>query len=487
MLGQIAGRRQLSLHPVKRRCYGCLGQRLELRSSPKNDSQRGNFSSLETICHRLPTEVTEEKRIRELGATVILNTTDYINKIEDLLSDPAYQKLLSNPLRKLEREVAAAIRSSNIPGNLHRELSRTSQLYGLSKIHKPDVPLRPTVSAVGSATHLLTRYISKEIQDLVGNTEHRIKNSTLYKGIYLQPADILLTRVCTRSTYFAFAGQFHKKKEGAAMLLFGWLTSRYKEAFERKAALDSAPLNPKCWFRYPYGRDTVKEFLHLNGMHRDIKFTIGLEKDGTPPFLDVLVNRGSDDTLERRVYRKPTHTDRYLNAVSHHHPAQKQGVIDSPGTISEQPSVATESSRNIEREIKRRPIPREKQEFVATTYLPYVKGCTDRIARLLVLRKRNINIVSTTMKKIASKAYIGQTGRHKSAVAERRADTGHTTELERWKVFARDRRFWPRLYKDSIEIQKNPNNYNRDEPGIWKRYFCGIFVFYMGSLAVITY
>jgi len=37
----------------------------------------------------------------------------------------------------------------------------------------------------------------------------------------------------------------------------------------------------------------------------------------------------ADNTLGHQVYRKPTHTDRYLHAKSHHHPAQKQSAINS--------------------------------------------------------------------------------------------------------------------------------------------------------------
>lgn len=47
------------------------------------------------------------------------------------------------------------------------------------------------------------------------------------------------------------------------------------------------------------------------------------------PFLDVLVRRNEDDTLGHKVYRQPTHTDRYLNATSSHHPSQKNSVINS--------------------------------------------------------------------------------------------------------------------------------------------------------------
>ena len=43
-------------------------------------------------------------------------------------------------------------------------------------------------------------------------------------------------------------------------------------------------------------------------------------------FLDVEVTRREDGSLARRVYRKPTHTDRYLNNASFHHPKIKSSV-----------------------------------------------------------------------------------------------------------------------------------------------------------------
>ncbi|XP_018569975.1 uncharacterized protein LOC108909977 [Anoplophora glabripennis] len=52
-----------------------------------------------------------------------------------------------------------------------------------------------------------------------------------------------------------------------------------------------------------------------------------VENNTALPFLDVLVERKPDGTLGHRVYMKSTHTDIYLNAESHHHPAQKQGII----------------------------------------------------------------------------------------------------------------------------------------------------------------
>ena len=50
------------------------------------------------------------------------------------------------------------------------------------------------------------------------------------------------------------------------------------------------------------------------------------EQDGQLVFLDVNLSRNNDGTLNHRVYRKPTHTDRYLHQRSFHHPAIKTSV-----------------------------------------------------------------------------------------------------------------------------------------------------------------
>ena len=44
-----------------------------------------------------------------------------------------------------------------------------------------------------------------------------------------------------------------------------------------------------------------------------IKFTVeGNQENGTVPFLDTLVKPEAGETLSITVYRKPTHTDQYL-------------------------------------------------------------------------------------------------------------------------------------------------------------------------------
>ena len=90
---------------------------------------------------------------------------------------------------------------------------------------------------------------------------------------------------------------------------------------------------PKVWLRYVDDTFVVLEseesgqFLqHLNSLDPNIKFTqenltISL------PFLDCLVSLKEDGSLSTSVYRKPTHTDQYLQFDSHHPLIHKLGVI----------------------------------------------------------------------------------------------------------------------------------------------------------------
>ena len=111
---------------------------------------------------------------------------------------------------------------------------------------------------------------------------------------------------------------------------------------ERALATTDIPL--RFWKRYvadtcavlPASR--VQEFLiHLNGVEPSIQFTVEMESEGKLPFLDVLLQRDPDGSISTTVYRKATHTDRYLDFMSHHPLAHKRAVVKTvhsrPGAI----------------------------------------------------------------------------------------------------------------------------------------------------------
>ena len=54
------------------------------------------------------------------------------------------------------------------------------------------------------------------------------------------------------------------------------------------------------------------------------------EEEGVLPFLDTQLQRGQDGEVDVSVFRKKTHTDRYLQFESHHPMHVKSGVVRSP-------------------------------------------------------------------------------------------------------------------------------------------------------------
>ena len=69
---------------------------------------------------------------------------------------------------------------------------------------------------------------------------------------------------------------------------------------------------------WPHSEKHLESFhQHLNAQHPFIQFTMEKEQQCKIAFLDVLVERTSE-SFATRVYRKPTHTDRYINYASHH-------------------------------------------------------------------------------------------------------------------------------------------------------------------------
>jgi len=68
---------------------------------------------------------------------------------------------------------------------------------------------------------------------------------------------------------------------------------------------------------------------HLNSIHANIQFTLELENTNGYglPFLDTITSRRST-AVQVEVYRKRTHTDRYLDFLSHHPSCHKRSVVN---------------------------------------------------------------------------------------------------------------------------------------------------------------
>ena len=167
-----------------------------------------------------------------------------------------------------------------------------------------------------------------------------------------------LLEFCLCNTYFLFQGQFYEQTRVAAMgsPVSPVVANLYMEVFEDRA-LTSA-VNPPRWWK-GYVDDTFvilkqshkEEFLqHINSVVPSIQFTTEeYKQDGSMPFLDTLVTPQEDRTLSTRVYRKPTHTDLYLQWDSHHNLACKYSVIN---TLTHRAKAVCSSSKLLEEELK---------------------------------------------------------------------------------------------------------------------------------------
>lgn len=61
--------------------------------------------------------------------------------------------------------------------------SQLPRIYGLPKIHKPDVPLRPIASCIGSPSYLISKHIATLISPLTGQTNSHVRNSVHFKEV----------------------------------------------------------------------------------------------------------------------------------------------------------------------------------------------------------------------------------------------------------------------------------------------------------------
>ena len=110
------------------------------------------------------------------------------------------------------------------------------------------------------------------------------------------------------------------------------ISNIYMECFEA-LAIPSSPTLIKWWLRYvddvhrATRENQVKKLQeHLNSIAPCIKFTIELPGTDRLPFLDTLTKPPPNST-ESTVYRKTTHTDRYLDYNSNHLISAKLSVI----------------------------------------------------------------------------------------------------------------------------------------------------------------
>ena len=271
-------------------------------------------------------------------ALVVMNTEDYKKKAEELLNQNTYRALTSDPTMRLKNKMISILKSIKAKGGMSEELYKrlyptgagSPKFYGLPKIHKPGMPLRPIVSSIGTVTYQTSKEVARILKPLVGRSPHHVKNTQDFidqiKGIHLGQDQCMMsydvkalftscannkshhyhqTAVRTRPGTTAknlIINRKHIKSSGCSaspvltsaskensmsswrVLLWGHplspiVANLYMESFEVEA-LRSAPHPPYLWKRFVDDTFTILQssqkngFLeHLNSIDQHIQFT----------------------------------------------------------------------------------------------------------------------------------------------------------------------------------------------------------------------
>ena len=277
-------------------------------------------------------------------ALVVIEKKDYIQKMNQLLEDKnTYRLLKMVPTNRHKNRLINILRRIKSEGRLeegtYKKMYPTGacspKLYGLPKIHKKDIPLRPIVSSQGSVFYGVAKEIARNLKPLSGNNNHQVLNSkefaddikkikleegecimsydvaALFTYIPVKPAievvkkkleqdielhqrttmstqNILdLLEFCLCNTYFLFQSHYYEQTQGAAMgsPVSPVLANLYMEFLEDRAL--SIVVNPPRWWKrfvdYTFvilKKDHKEEFLqHINSVDPSIQFTTEEQKE----------------------------------------------------------------------------------------------------------------------------------------------------------------------------------------------------------------
>ena len=267
--------------------------------------------------------------------------------------------------------------------------SRPGRFYATAKRHKvPDnsrdiniLPLRPIVSNIGTATYGLSKYLAKLLHPLsvssytISSTQdfvNKIKDEKVPDGHKLVSFDVTslftnvpldytinvilqkiyrdklvktkikrnemkrLLELCTKELHFSFNGKMYKQIDGVVM--GNPLGPVIANIFMVEMENNKVPMMSNLltmWYRYVddtiafVKEDQINNIMNLhNNFHKDIKFTHETEENGEIPFLDVLVQRGDNNGLRLKVYRKKTCSNMYIHWNSFAPTAWKIGTLE---------------------------------------------------------------------------------------------------------------------------------------------------------------
>ena len=311
-----------------------------------------------------------EARLKALNIKRLFNSS--ISKFVEL---PPTEALNQHPIITYENKLQRKLRQIVKPkvedrtyAKLYPQGGQMARLYGLAKIHKEDMPLRPVVSMISTPQYDFAKYLDTLIKpyrpckyslsstyDLLEKLKHvslsqnsvcvSFDVSSLFTNVPVgETIDIICNIVCdfpgfpynknelrtllylANESIFSFNGRTYKQIDGVSMgnPLAPTFAEFYMGHLEHRIFdTQHNDFYPTHYFRYVDDtlclfdkEEKVDEFLNfLNSLNSHMKFTVEKSYNGCLPFLDIkfCIN---DGVITTEVYRKTTFTGRMLNFSS---------------------------------------------------------------------------------------------------------------------------------------------------------------------------
>lgn len=326
------------------------------------------------------------------NVTVAMDKDRYDSLALDILRDEKYYAVLTrNPTTTIQNKSNEFVNEfkqksyiSDITAKkLHNYNSIPARFYGLPKIHKPTLSLRPIVSSINTPTTNLSIFVAEILSKSFNNETDRyfIKDSfdfaekfnnfqlpqgyvivsfdvvSLYSNIPLELAVktieerwdnisphtnipkgrfVALLRFLFNSVFFTHNGVIYKQIFGSPMgSNLSPSLARLVMDYILDKILDTLPFEMPFIKKYvddiicSIPEDQVTStFETFNRFNEHIKFTIESEdEDRSVPFLDTKVIRTSTNMVILDWYKKPTSSGRYVHFESSHPLRQKINLI----------------------------------------------------------------------------------------------------------------------------------------------------------------
>ncbi len=290
----------------------------------------------------------------------VMKKEAYHSKLDAILQLPQFKKVITTRknakhiVLKEEERVAESLKKMKQDGRIGEELfqklkpvgSQPARLYGLAKVHKKDVPVRPVLSMPGSPYHQVAEQVAewlavvpecginsstKEISDKISSIrladdEELVSFdvTSLYTNVPVMEsievcADLLfqdttkappidrttfveLAMIASCNVVMSTHDGYYVQSDGLAMgsppaphLANGWM-SRHDDSIRGNAKLFARYMDDVL--REIKQAETDQKLTEINNLHPNLSFTIEREHNGTLPFFDMqLIHTGTANQL----------------------------------------------------------------------------------------------------------------------------------------------------------------------------------------------